>query len=366
MQLTGKIGGRVDLDAAVFVNGGGMEPVPDDVEVRRWRFYTTGDAILLVPFSYSVNVMAVNNDHFELDDIFLEFKRIPYLGTFKGGIFIPAMSLEASGSSRDATFMEWGTPVQALAPAISAGWQLGRPAFDERATWTLGQFAQSFSTDVGDATKDFLRIVGRATWLPIHDGPSENEGSERLLHLGLDVNYLRSGSAQIRYRSRPESHLAPFLADTGDIAAEDMKSFGIETAWVEGPWSIQGEYLHNFVSDTFAENFYGFYIYGSYFLTGESRPYDTRKGVFGRVKPKRNFSFGGEGYGALESALRFSYLDLDDGPVKGGILSALTAGLNWYLHDHSKVRFNYVYAHASGGPQDGDLHVFQTRFEFDF
>jgi phosphate-selective porin OprO/OprP len=156
------------------------------------------------------------------------------------------------------------------------------------------------------------------------------------------------------------------LADTGDIAAEDMKSFGIEAAGVQGAWSFQGEYLHNFVSGSFENNFYGLYAYASYFLTGESRPYDTRKGVFGRVKPKRNFSFGGEGYGALETALRFSYLDLDDGPVKGGILRSLTAGLNWYLHDHSKIRLNYVYAHAGGGPRDGDLHVFQTRFEFDF
>ncbi len=50
-ELTGKFGGRVDLDAAFFVNPDGMGKVSNQLEVRRWRFHTTGDAIILVPFS---------------------------------------------------------------------------------------------------------------------------------------------------------------------------------------------------------------------------------------------------------------------------------------------------------------------------
>jgi len=366
MAWSGKIGGRVDLDAAFFVSSGGSEPVPNQVELRRWRFFASGDAIVLVPFSYSVNVMAVDNYHFVLDDVWLEFRRIPYLGTLRVGAFIPAMSLEASGSSRDATFMEWGTPVNALAPRISSGWQLRRPFLDDRATWSLGQFAQSLGTDVGDATSDFIRLIGRLTWLPLYETPADAPDSKRLLHLGLDLNYLRSGNAQIRYRSRPEGNAAPFLADTGNVNAQDMKSIGLEAAWVDGPWSVQGEFLGNFVSGDSGEFFYGLYGYGSYFWTGESREYDTSRGVFGRLRPRRNLSFCGEGWGALETGFRLSYLDLESGPVNGGKLLTLTAGLNWYLHSHSKLRFNYVYAHANGGPQPGDLNIFETRFEFDF
>ncbi len=366
VKLSGKIGGRVDLDAAFFVNGNGMEPTPNLVELRRWRFYTTGDAILLVPFSYSVNVMAVDNSHFVLDDVFLEFRHIPYVGNLRVGSFIPAMSLEASGSSRDATFMEWATPIQGLAPRISAGWQFRRPFLNDRATWSLGQFAQSLGTDVGDATTDFTRIIGRLTWLPIYAVEPENSGATRLLHLGLDLNYLRSGNASIRYRSRPESHAAPFLADTGDVHAQDMESLGVEAAWVDGPWSVQGEFLGNFVASETDHSFYGFYMYGSYFCTGESRSYDTSRGVFGRLQPKRSFSFAREGIGAVETAVRFSYLNLDSKPVNGGVLQSVTFGVNWYLHSNSKIRFNYVFAHASGGPRPGDLNAFQTRFEFDF
>jgi len=366
IKLSGKIGGRVDLDTSFYVNGNGMEPTANIVELRRWRFFTTGNAIFLVPFSYSINVMAVDNYRFVLDDIFLEFRRIPYLGNLRVGSFIPAMSLEASGSSRDATFMEWATPIQGLAPRISAGWQLSRPLFNERATWSLGQFAQSLGTDVGDATADFIRVISRLTWLPIYAVEPENSSATHLLHLGLDVNYLRSGNASIRYRSRPESNAAPFLADTGDVRAEDMTSFGLEAAWVDGPWSVQSEFLGNFVASETDQRFYGFYMYGSYFWTGESRFYDTRRGVFGRFRPKHNFNFSGEGMGALETAVRFSYLDLNSNPVNGGILQSATFGVNWYLHPNSKIRFNYVFTRASGGPQPGDLNTFQTRFEFDF
>lgn len=366
VEATGKVGGRVDLDVAFFVNGGGMAPVADQIDLRRWRFFTRGDMTLLVPFSYSLSVMAVDNNRFVLDDIFLEFQRIPYLGTLRVGSFTPAMSLEASGSSRDSTFMEWGTPIQALAPRISAGVQVGQPVFGNRATWTVGQFGQSAGTDVGDATRNFYRIIARGTWLPIDEAPAGNSGSERLLHLGMDLNYLRSGAADIRYRSRPEAYAAPFLTDTGFIAAENMESFGLEAAWVNGPWSIQSEYLHNFVSDTVDGNFYGCYVYGSYFLTGESRAYDRSRGVFGRLRPHRNLSFDGENWGAFETGLRFSYLDLNDGSVRGGIMRNMTAGMNWYFHPNSKLRFNYVYSRADGGPREGNLHIFESRFEFDF
>ena len=66
-----------------------MTPCPTTPRSAGGNFYTTGDAIVLVPFSYSVNVMAVNNDHFELDDVFLEFKRIPISATSKGGSSSP-------------------------------------------------------------------------------------------------------------------------------------------------------------------------------------------------------------------------------------------------------------------------------------
>lgn len=364
LAVRGKLGARVDLDAAAYAGADGMGRIDNGVQLRRWRLHASGDAVAALPFSYTFSVVAVANNRFVLDDSFLEFKRIPWLGTLKVGAFIPRMGLEPATGSRDSTFMEWSGAVEALGPRISLGGQLGRPVFDKRATWSLGLFTQSLGADVGDATRDFMRAIGRATWLAVDGGADAEPRSRRLLHLGLNANFLRSGSATIRYQTRPESRMAPFLADTGEIPAQDMGSYGLEAAWVDGPWSLQGEYLSNHVSGPARLDFYGFYAYASYFLTGESRRYDAAAGQFARLKPLA--ALGGGGLGAWEAALRLSYVDLSDGAVQGGMLRSLTAGLNWYLHAHSKVRFNYVFASANDGPRDGHLNVFETRFEFDF
>ena len=152
------------------------------------------------------------------------------------------------------------------------------------------------------------------------------------------------------YRSRPESHLAPYVIDTGDIAADGALVLGAEAAWVNGPFSVQGEYLHSSVreNDGQVPSFNGCYGAVSWFLTGESRPYDRTEGRFGRVIPRRNFDFGHGGWGAWEIAARYSYVDLDTADIHGGRLSMLMAGVNWYLHSHVKWRFDYGFGHVSG------------------
>lgn len=142
LSIRGKIGARLDLDAAAYAPADGLGPVANGVQARRWRLYTSGNAIAVVPFSYTFSVVAVANNEFVLDDTFLEFKHIPCLGTFKVGAFIPRMGLENSASSREATFMEWSSAVEALGPRISLGGQFSRPVFGERGTWSLGVFTR--------------------------------------------------------------------------------------------------------------------------------------------------------------------------------------------------------------------------------
>ena len=172
----------------------------------------------------------------------------------------------------------------------------------------------------------------------------------------------------MHYRSRPESYLAPYVIDTGDIAADGALVAGAEAAWVNGPFSVQGEYLRWWVHANNGDVpvFQGLYASASWFLTGESRPYDRTQGAFGRVIPKRNFDPGHGGWGAWEIAGRYSYTDLDSGNVQGGRLSMLMAGVNWYLHSHLKWRFEYGFGHIANRQPAGNLSVFQTRMEVDF
>ena len=47
------------------------------------------------------------------------------------------------------------------------------------------------------------------------------------------------------------------------------------------------------------------------------------------------------GLGAWEAALRYSTLDLTDGPIDGGQLDIYTLGLNWWLTSYSLLSLDY-------------------------
>ena len=170
----------------------------------------------------------------------------------------------------------------------------------------------------------------------------------------------------VGFAQRPEAHLAPDFIDTGDILADSVDLLTPEVALVLGPLSLQAEYYRAFVDASApgvgSRDFAGFYLLASYFLTGESRRYDTSRAAFGRVAPRSNFDMQG-GRGAWELALRYSRMDLDDGSVSGGQLDDVTFGLNWYLNPNVRTMFNYVRSDLDGV---GQTNIFETRFQVAF
>ena len=108
---------------------------------------------------------------------------------------------------------------------------------------------------------------------------------------------------------------------------------------------------------------HGYYVQGSYFLTGEHRNYKTSTGLFSRVKPKANFSSRLGQLGAWEVTLRYSSLDLTDNPVNGGELDDITAGLNWHLNPNIRLMFNYIRADKE---DVGEADIALLRMQVDF
>jgi hypothetical protein len=72
------------------------------------------------------------------------------------------------------------------------------------------------------------------------------------------------------------------------------------------------------------------------------------------------------GLGALEVGLRYSYLDLNDGPVRAGRTNIVMTGLNWYWNAYLKLRLDYGYAAIESPLAHGGLHIVQSRLELDF
>jgi phosphate-selective porin OprO and OprP len=366
-QMTAKIGGKLALDAAAYVTATNFDGFDNGAEVRRARIYAKGDCLLLLPVSYQIEVGYIPNE-FYIEESYLAFKNFPQIGILKMGQYQAPMGLDVVGSARDITFMEQAASLQALAPGVNAGFQLGRPVLDQRATWTVGLFTGGEGYDFGDASEDFGRVIARFTGLPFYNFDPERPNSTQLLHLGLSANVLYSGNSVVQYRSRPESHLAPYVVDTGEVAAEGSLVVGAEAAWVQGPLSVQTELLHSWVHEDTGQvpALFGYYASVGWFLTGESRPYDPVEGIFSRVIPRRNFDWGSGGWGAWELAGRYSFVNLNSGDVQGGRLSMIMGGVNWYPHSHVKWRFDYGFGHVSGRSPEGDLNIFQTRVEIDF
>jgi len=110
-------------------------------------------------------------------------------------------------------------------------------------TSKIGARAAVDGQDFGDSSQDYGRALLRLTGLPLFRTHPNDPGAQRLLHLGLNLNWLYSASSTVRYRTRPEGHLAPYVLDTGDRDAENAASFDLEAACVHGPLSVQGEFL---------------------------------------------------------------------------------------------------------------------------
>jgi phosphate-selective porin OprO/OprP len=315
----------------------------------------------------------------EIKDNYIRFIKFPYISLLTLGHMKEPFSLEQWASGKAITFMERALPVETFAPSRNIGIRHYRTALDERMTWGAGAFLNTGSFGDLGQTKDQIsdangwNITGRITYLPLY----EKEG-RRLLHLGLSYSHLFRNENDPDFRegtrTLPETRLTDDrLVNTDEFLTDSTDLINFEFATVKGPLSFQGEYFHAFenASALGDPDFWGFYLSGSYFITGEHRYYGTSSGTFYRLEPRQDFHFQQKGSGALELAARFSFVDLNDGAIRGGKEANFTAGLNWYLTRNTRFMFNYVLAYVKDretlpGVDSGRAHIFQARFQTEF
>ncbi|MEN8779664.1 MAG: porin [Desulfobacterales bacterium] len=313
-----------------------------------------------------------------IKDNWIGFK-VPLLGRIQAGNMKEPVSLSELTSGKFITFMERPLPTLAFTPGRNIGIMAQNAILDSRMTWAAGGFWNTGSQSNVGETKDAIsqshgyNFAVRITGLPLN----EDKG-RKLLHLGLSYSHQfrrnDASDAELEYKPRPETYLTDDrLVDTGTFDPDSVDLINPELAIVAGPLSFQGEYFLNIADAPSAGSlrFWGFYIFGSYFLTGESRTYQDHRGIFSKVNPIQNFNFSQSRWGAWELGLRYSYVDLNAGDISGGKESNLTAGVNWYLDSKTRFMFNYVRARVkdrSNPPpvDDGYANILQARFQIEF
>jgi phosphate-selective porin OprO/OprP len=272
-------------------------------------------------------------------------------GSFRIGQFKTPVGWEDSGVGAGGTvFLERGLPEQAIYEdrRLGVDWQ-----YDKFPGWLFNLAYFGHHDLLGDNAGH--TIGGHVVYNPI-------KNDDEVVHLGFAASREDRDDETARIRAKPEANVTPVrLIDTLALHGSDhIDRMGLEAGWRKGSWLLQGEYLNVNVSrqaglPDFSGG--GFYVFGSYLITGEKHPY--KNGAFGNPVPSRNG-------GALEVALRYSQLDLNDGPIHGGRQHDWTLGLNYYLTSHFKLQANYVRAFSDRGTVSLDPHVFELRAQLSF
>jgi phosphate-selective porin OprO/OprP len=345
---------------------------------------------------------------------------------FSVGVLEPVFAGELSQSSSALPFIE-RTEIDNIASQYGAGdtrrgIEIGWSKTDT--LWTGDHLAITGSFTGGTTGSSIGHGSGTGT-APGGDEQSQAivRVSERLWTNGLSNiqiggNYGKliytggtgAGGGFVNLQDRPQMRVdGTRLISTGNIAAKtgDMFSFdaqgNLDNFYMAGEWAkfsldrqcgaaptggFTAGNCFGGSSLTVADrpSFEGFYVEGTWILTGETKPYTTQAinnevGAFGNPVPSRPFSLDGDSWGAWELTARYSDMDLNYNQtqvanavqlagITGGEERIITLGVNWYLNRNIKLQVNDMIVKVNRGiatnvnRDSQDLNILGVRLAF--
>ena len=373
-QFKFQVGGRIMHDWGFFNESETFESTfgqqENGARFRRVRFFMAGILYNTVKFKWDIDVDGGSNG-VTFKDMYIGIAHIPILGNFQVGHFKRPASLDSVTSSKYLTFIERSL-TNTFFKTRNTGFAFFNHAMDKKLTWSV-----FINKETSERPPDFRvdgdwNVTSRVTGVPYI-----SEDGKSWTHLGVSWSYEKATDNQVTFNGARDTEITSSFLTTGVIGARKFNIVGLEGAINLDQFSLQGEYVITDVKRD--ENTNGqldaFYIQGSWYLTGENRRYSTRKGVIARFKPNQNFSWNkkwseGRGTGALQLAVRYAELDLNDqsAGIAGGEQNSLTLGINWELNPVSRIMYNYVHANFTSGTEtdSGILDSNIIRFQIDW
>lgn len=315
------------------------------------------------------------------------------------GAYAPTTSLEDGASNASSLFAERAAVAEVVRGLAGGDARVGAGLYAGGERWTLSGTVTGNIAGV-QTYDEQLGFVGRATFVPYKQ-------DDTLIHLGLAANVIINPSATgpdvpggtpspIRLRERPEIRVdSARLVDSGSIDSDGVTALGLEFGAQRRNLYLQAEYFDIAVERRASAlpdpDFSGWYVQGSWVLTGESRNYNAGSAGFDGPKPAKAFSLEKGTWGAWELGLRYSVLDLNYrendlpalGSIRGGEQEILSVGLNWYLNPGMAMQFTWrnvsVDRTSPGGTAFGagvtpalgvqvgqDLNIYSLRTQYAF
>ncbi|MGQ0620821.1 MAG: OprO/OprP family phosphate-selective porin [Panacagrimonas sp.] len=357
-RFEAKVGGRIHLDSNIFVEDDddvdGIGDQSTDIFFRRARLTLEGKAY---GWTYKFE-----NDFAGQSEIEGSGFREMWIGTKLGpanvriGQAKPYRGMEELTSSNEITFME--RPFATATSIYGSRQYLTGLFFDgagESWGWGLAGYNLRNGSDTDNET-DGMGGSGRVYFAPVKSDTS-------LFHIGLTAsldnptNGKTVGASSVRFvgRSGPSQSLSTSTTD-------EQTTYGVELAGKAGPFYAQGEYAAATFSQQEADDVDvdTYYVQLSYLITGESRPYDIKKGVFKSPKPNG-------AAGAWEAKLRYDFIENQGDDITEREVSQLVAGLNWYVNPNVRMMFEYITGdNEADGAEEISGDVITTRVQFGF
>lgn len=313
------VGGRLHLDGAVFDDPASNRTGVTDAAVRRARIEVSGRIGKVVRFRVDREFAGGSSGW---RNVWVSLEPVRNL-ELKGGNFKVPLAMEDLQSSNSMPFVE-----RSLTSALTPDYGLGGMASASGNRWSfaLGYFTDPLSHDESSGIERGHGLAGRATILPI-------KRDKFILHLGLGSERRTIEAAErVRFSANSGSTLAPSLMSSGTLRADGLRLWNGEVAASFGSIVIEGHTTFLTVKRSTAADlhFSGQAISATWLITGEKYDYSEHLGIFTGPKLKT-------GKRAVELALRYSRLDLDDDRIQKGVGRTLTGGVNWYLNRNLRL-----------------------------
>ncbi|CAN7505029.1 porin [Phenylobacterium sp. LjRoot225] len=356
----------------------------DGTNFRRARFGI--DGTLFKDFSYTLLYEFGGSGAEEagrIQEAFFQYNGLkPF--RFRLGAFEPNIGLAAASSTSGMPLLERPASAE-IARNVAAG--DARSALQVSANGIFGEGDTGFASRWFVSTAVTGNVVGQSNagggggeqqaWIGrVAVAPFNANGLQA--HLGANAQYVfhpadatgPTGTGTrygIQLRDRPELRVdGARLIDTSSIDANHASVYGAEAALGYRSFLVEGEYFKYDIerrvtgTTTLADpEFDGWYVQGSWVLTGEARAYNGADARFDAPKPNFNFNPAAGTWGAWEVAARYSTVNLNDlgAGVRGGEQKIASVGVNWYLNPTMRLMLNYLHVDVdrqnSAGAQIG-------------